>query len=290
MSLIGKIGAIVEACSYNFKPGNETDFSDSLGGSWYVSPAAHGIEFLIIVPFYLIMTVYFGYKAIILNKKNYNTLINIKKTVRPKRSWFETMCLIIMILSYTVTVIHKLISHTNYFLLQPCHVSAVILIIIMSWPDNDYQYIPQLLFNVYLHTLWGSVLALVFPDLRDHDLLGEVFNFFLEHVLILVLPFYMLTTKRYVILSLNINMALFSFFLYASYHSPFLHAISLWSGFNINYTLVTPAIGFLIVIGHWYRFAMYGAAFILMFLTRYIVVELFLKTFNIRITEKKKSS
>jgi hypothetical protein len=49
----------------------------------------------------------------------------------------------------------------------------------MAWPDNKNQMVPQLLFNIYLHTLWGAALALVFPDLRDHDMLGEVFNFFL---------------------------------------------------------------------------------------------------------------
>jgi len=63
----------------------------------------------------------------------------------------------------------------------------------------------------------------------------------IEHGLILVLPFYLLTTKRYVVLGLNLDMALFSFFLYVSYHSPLLHAVSLWSGYNINYTLVSPA-------------------------------------------------
>lgn len=51
----------------------------------------------------------------------------------------------------------------------------------------------------------------------------------------------MLTTKRYVVLPLSNDMALFAFFLYAAYHSPLLHAVSLWSGYNINYTLVSPA-------------------------------------------------
>ncbi|CEP15302.1 hypothetical protein [Parasitella parasitica] len=65
MSILDYIGAAVEACSYNFRPGNETDFADSLGGSWYVSPTAHGVEFLTVVPFYLAMTTYFGYKAVV---------------------------------------------------------------------------------------------------------------------------------------------------------------------------------------------------------------------------------
>lgn len=35
MGVFDFIGATVEACSYKFRPGNETDFADSLGGSWY---------------------------------------------------------------------------------------------------------------------------------------------------------------------------------------------------------------------------------------------------------------
>jgi hypothetical protein len=35
ISFIDKIGAVVQYCSYkNFRPGHETDFADSLFGSW----------------------------------------------------------------------------------------------------------------------------------------------------------------------------------------------------------------------------------------------------------------
>ncbi|RCH88611.1 hypothetical protein CU098_003037, partial [Rhizopus stolonifer] len=63
--LCHRIGQVIEAYSYEFRPGHETDFADSLGGSWYVSPKAHGIELLTMAPFYLAMTVYFGHKAVI---------------------------------------------------------------------------------------------------------------------------------------------------------------------------------------------------------------------------------
>lgn len=118
----------------------------------------------------------------------------------------------------------------------------------------------------------------------------------------------MLTTKRYVILPFGIDMVLFSFFLYASYHSPLLHAVSLWSGYNINYTLVPPTrkikkikkkkvylylsvyiiVGFLIKAGNWYRLIMYGSAFFLMYITRYILVEPFIRLFVVVQHEKKK--
>lgn len=122
----------------------------------------------------------------------------------------------------------------------------------------------------------------------------------------------MLTTKRYVILPVSFDMVLFSFFLYSSYHSPLLHAASLWSGYNINYTLVPPTrrlwkhfifiytiyltlsyiylkiVDFLIKAGNWYRYIMYGTAFILIFITRYILVEPFIRSFVVIPHEKKK--
>ncbi|KAI9340974.1 transmembrane protein [Pilaira anomala] len=280
------IGRYVEYISYDFKPGSETDFNDGLGGSWYVSPTYHGVEFIMMAPFFMTMTAYFGYKAVLNNKVNFTLLTGNRD--RATRPLFETICLLMMIASYVVTVTHKVYSRTEFFLLQPCHVSALILILMMAWPTKSSQFIPQLLFNIYLHTFWGAILALVFPDLRDHDMLGEVFNFFLEHGLILLLPFYMLTTKRYVILPVSFDMVLFSFFLYSSYHSPLLHAASLWSGYNINYTLVPPTLDFLIKAGNWYRYIMYGTAFILIFITRYILVEPFIRSFVVIPHEKKK--
>lgn len=119
-----------------------------------------------------------------------------------------------------------------------------------------------------------------------------------EHTLVLVLPFYLITTKRYTVLPASLDMALLSFFLYAAYHSPMLHILSLYSGFNLNYVLVPPAckfngcnkrscqviwltdaynidrysVQFLIAAGVWYRFIMYMTALVMMFLTRYILV------------------
>lgn len=277
MYILEKLGDIVESYSYNLKPGSETDFNDGIGGSWYISPKAHGVEFVTITPFYLIMTVYFGYKALLKNKINYQLLTD--QDPGKRRTWIEVLCLLSLIVSYSITVTHKVLTGTEIFLLQPCHVSAAILIMIQAWPSKLPRWIPRLLFNIYLHTLWGAVLALIFPDLRDHDMLGEIFNFFLEHGLILVVPFYLLYIKRITALPKSVDVALFNFFLYAAYHSPLLHAVSLWSGYNVNYTLVPPTIGFLMEAGQMYRFYMYLSALLLMFITRFIVVETFLKAF-----------
>ncbi|KAI8374176.1 TMEM164 family-domain-containing protein [Radiomyces spectabilis] len=275
MRVLQKLGAIVEYWSFDFPPGHETNFEDSLGGAWYISPAHHALEFVILVPLFLALTLFFGWRAFGPTTRAFQLLNSPLPTV--KASLLENILLFLLVLSLGVTIVHKAYTETLLFLFQPCHASAFILIIIMGWPSSWNLMVPRLLFNIYLHTLWGAILALVFPDLRDHDMFGEVANFFLEHALILVVPFYLLTTGRYVVLPPSVDMALFSFFLYAAYHSPILHLLSLTSGFNLNYVLVPPALGFLISAGPWYRFIMYMAALINMFLTRYGLVEILLR-------------
>jgi hypothetical protein len=79
--------------------------------------------------------------------------------------------------TFAVTVTHKVIRKNKLFMLQPCHMSAGLLLITLCYPKKT-SVVTNLLFNVYLHTQWGAIAALLFPDLRDHYLLGETFNFF----------------------------------------------------------------------------------------------------------------
>ncbi|KAG2224859.1 hypothetical protein INT45_008041 [Circinella minor] len=309
--ILHTLGAYVKHYAVDLAPGNETDFSDSLGGTWYISPTQHAIEFLTLAPLYIGFAVYFGYRAFNKSTSAYRLLTSTEKL--PPRSFLEILCLALLIASLSTTVIHKAVTGTLMFLMQPCHVSAGLLILVMSWPSHKYPIIPRVLFNIYLHTLWGAILALIWPDLRDHDMFGEIFNFFMgkllnrhlewmkkdikakrsEHILVLALPFYMVLTRRYVVIPLSLDMALFSFFLYAAYHSPVLHVSSLLSGFNLNYALVPPALTFLIASGRWYRGIMYMSALLLMFITRYGLVENFLllvQGIQIMIQKKKKSA
>ncbi|KAI9484866.1 TMEM164 family-domain-containing protein [Zychaea mexicana] len=289
--ILHTLGAYVKHYAVDLAPGSETDFADSLGGSWYISPTQHAIEFLTLAPMYLGFAAYFGWRAFNKSTPAYRLLTSTEKL--PPRPLLETLCLVLLIASFSTTVAHKAVTGTLMFLMQPCHVSAGLLILVMSWPDHKYPIIPRVLFNIYLHTLWGAILALIWPDLRDHEMLGEVFNFFMEHVLVLVLPFYMVLSRRYVVMPLSLDMALFSFFLYAAYHSPVLHLSSLLSGFNLNYALVPPALTFLIASGPWYRGIMYFSALLLMFITRYGLVENFLLLVHgiqIMIQKKKKSA
>lgn len=90
-------------------------------------------------------------------------------------SWTEKAVLGSLVTSLGITLAHKLIRGHALFMLQPCHMSALLLISVMSAPE---KMISKVLFNVYLHTQFGGYAALAFPDTRDHRLFLETFNFF----------------------------------------------------------------------------------------------------------------
>lgn len=62
-------------------------------------------------------------------------------------------------------------------MLQPCHMSGLLLIFTLVYP-KERSPIPHVFFNCYLHLQWGAFSALLFPDLREHSMIGETFNFF----------------------------------------------------------------------------------------------------------------
>lgn len=140
----------------------------------YVPPSQHGLELICLSLVFALGTTYYGLAAFGpgLNRK---LLFNFAPT--RKASLVERTLFAALVISLATTYIHKFIRGTTLFMLQPCHMSAILLVLVMSWPDKSSP-IPHVLFNIYLHTYWGTIAALLFPDLRDHYLIGETFNFF----------------------------------------------------------------------------------------------------------------
>jgi hypothetical protein len=105
------------------------------------------------------------------------------------------------------------------------------------------------------------LLALGFPDLRDYTLHLELFNFWfgefqhfpfkddgfnlrpfieLEHIMLVIVPLYLIYRHKIVVFPLNAKFTMASFCLKASYHSIVLSPFALMSGRNLNYLLVPP--------------------------------------------------
>ncbi|KAK3808940.1 MAG: transmembrane protein [Linnemannia elongata] len=214
----------------------ETDWDSSLNGSWYLSPRRHTVEFVIYNALFLYTVRYF-YKRALFPGSPISKLF--AAYVPPaKKSKIEISVMVILTASLLITVYQKWARGGLLYLLQPCHMSAMLLISILAGPKEKKW--PHLFLNIYFHIMWGTMLALLSPDLRDYDLFFEVENFFIEHYLLLLAPVYMIWSNRYVIWPFSMDVALMSFSLFALYHSFILSTMALIKGQNLNYLLMPP--------------------------------------------------
>ncbi|KAF9107584.1 hypothetical protein BGX29_005943 [Mortierella sp. GBA35] len=245
----------------------ETDWNSSLNGSWYLSPRRHTVEFVIYNALFLYTVRYFYRRALFPG----SPISKLFAAYVPpaKKSKIEISVMVILTTSLLITVYQKWARGGLLYLLQPCHMSAMLLISILAGPKEKKW--PHLLLNIYFHIMWGTMLALLSPDLRDYDLYFEVENFFIEHLLLLFAPVYMIWSNRYVIWPFSMDVALMSFSLFALYHSAILSTMALIKGQNLNYLLMPPP-GPLQAFGKWYRPVMYMFC-VLLTMTRYVLVE-----------------
>ncbi|EPB84092.1 hypothetical protein HMPREF1544_09152 [Mucor circinelloides 1006PhL] len=248
----------------------ETDWAQSSFGSWYNEPRQHGLELLFLASFWGFATYIMFSRLLKPGTKNYKLLTEFQVPCRA--SLTERGMTLSLICSLLLTLTHKIIRNRVWFMMQPCHMSGVLLLFTLVYP-NKRSPIPHIFFNIYLHLQWGALAALAFPDLREHTMIGETFNFFAEHILLLVVPVYMIYSRRYVVLPKSKEILFLSFFSYSFFHTPLLHLISLVSGYNLNYMWAPPPIKFLLDLGPFYRIVMFGAAFVFKFVTRFIFVE-----------------
>ncbi|KAI8641238.1 transmembrane protein [Parasitella parasitica] len=236
----------------------------------YLQPRQHAKELVLLSTGFAAASAYYLKKVLNPSNLTFQMLKNFRPVGPVTRA--EKFLVASLLGTFALTVAHKVIRKNKLFILQPCHMSAGLLLITLCYPKKT-SVATNLLFNVYLHTQWGAIAALIFPDLRDHYLVGETFNFFAEHILILVAPIYMIYSGRYLVLPATRDMALLSFFVYSFFHSPVLSICALKSGQNLNYIFSPPPIDILFKIGKSYRLALYATAFGAMFVTRYALVE-----------------
>lgn len=248
---------------------NETDFTKPMKGSWYISPAQHGFELIILTTLF-----YLGF------------LVTIKHICRPGSPEWKLlalydnttrMTLLEKVMSYSamtswfMILVYKALRNDLISMLQPCHVNLVVLIFTLNFPKK--YTITHFVFNVFVHGIWGTMLAISAPDLRGYDMLLEVENFWFEHYLLLAAPFLLMFTDRYVLWPPSLAVALLSFCFNALYNVPFLASLGLLTGLNVNYTLSPPP-GILEYFGSYYRVASLFFVCIISIILRFTLAEL----------------
>lgn len=131
---------------------------------------------------------------------------------------------------------------------NPCHTMLLLQSICLS---TDPSPSTNLLFNIMMRLLNGSLCALLFPDLEGLDIYGEHFMFYLEHWLTTVInPLVLILHHRYV---LSFSQHIFSFSFFVIYQRIVLFSLSHLTTANLNYTLChTPADPFYPVFKQYY--------------------------------------
>jgi hypothetical protein len=140
----------------------------------YVHPRQHALELVFLSSTFACASYHFYGQA--LGPGTYNRFLLTHFVPAAKATWAERGVLLSLIASYGLTLTHKILRKNILFMLQPCHVNCLLLIFTMLARKSSA--LPNIIFNIYLHTQWGGLAALVFPDLRDHHYFGETFNFF----------------------------------------------------------------------------------------------------------------
>jgi len=155
-------------------------------------------------------------------------------------------------------------------MLQPCHVNLLVLLFILNFPKK--YTLPHFVYNVFIYGIWGTLLAIGAPDLRGYDMLLETENFWFEHYLLLVSPFLLMLTDRYVLWPPSAAVGILSFSLNVLYNIPFLATLSLLTGLNVNYTLSPPP-GVVENFGTYYRIVMVFSLALISLFIRYTFTE-----------------
>uniref|UniRef100_A0A915EC16 Transmembrane protein 164 n=1 Tax=Ditylenchus dipsaci TaxID=166011 RepID=A0A915EC16_9BILA len=132
---------------------------------------------------------------------------------------------------------------TLIFFLNPCHLSTVLQLILLKIPQENHGPWAVQLFRFHLYTVPGALMALAFPILNTRLMIGEMFIYFVQHILIVSVPFYLMSIKdTYSPESLtNYSWPMFSASLLVLYHFLFLQTVSLLTQVNLN-CIMCPAV------------------------------------------------
>jgi len=122
------------------------------------------------------------------------------------------------------------------YMLQPCHAASALYLYAMYSSNHKRA---TRVFQISLHYMFFTTLAIALPDLSQLHLPFEQANFWVQHYILLLVPLYLLAVQRFelaptwALTSLSVGLGLLFHFL------PQLVA-GLLSGVNVNYMLWPP--------------------------------------------------
>ncbi|GIZ03139.1 transmembrane protein 164 [Caerostris extrusa] len=170
------------------------------------------------------------------------TVPPVPKVIREDRGG-KRLLLVLMCLVFGIEIGFKFSSRTVIYILNPCHIITTIQIFLLAAPPTSKTV--TALFRIHLHCLYGAILAILFPVLNTRKRCLESEIYWVQHILILITPFYLLRTGVggiYTVEALNdMSWAVLTQGLLFIYHFLILQGLGMITQVNLN-NIICPAV------------------------------------------------
>ncbi|KAL5509680.1 hypothetical protein EMCRGX_G005084 [Ephydatia muelleri] len=152
-----------------------------------------------------------------------------------KEPLFKKVLLVVLSVVFAIEIVYKVCSRQLLYLLNPCHVCTVLEIyLLLSKPRR----IAFAVLRFLVHYIYGAAIALLFPETDSRLLPGEVFNYWLQHIIIFfIVPPYLIYTWGPDCLEPFSEWAwcFFANVVFTVHHSYIMTPLALLTHVNLNY-------------------------------------------------------
>jgi len=185
------------------------------------------IESCIFIPVALLQ-VFWGWKRIP------SLVVKVSAPASHRNALVRSLLLISLVFTFGLEVGFKLASKTMIWIVNPCHVITLLQIVLLSLPPGPWA---SHLLRCLTNSTNGPIVALLFPAVHTRFLYFEVHTYFLQHWLIVLIPWLLVIMdgESYSLEDLgDWSYAVFSMGITFLYHWIPLQLLSVASGFNLN--------------------------------------------------------
>eukprot|EP01113_Clastostelium_recurvatum_P036298 TRINITY_DN5156_c0_g1_i1.p1 TRINITY_DN5156_c0_g1~~TRINITY_DN5156_c0_g1_i1.p1 ORF type:complete len:297 (+),score=78.69 TRINITY_DN5156_c0_g1_i1:43-933(+) len=202
---------------------------------FYVSPKQHVFE-IIIANIFFGLCIYFGLRK---DKSSKAQAGRARVPAKPLHT-AERVFRVVLTLNIIMQLVYKTMRgwHILGYMLQPCHVTTCLYL--FCWYTSDHH-LGARVFQVSVHYMFFTALALAVPDLAQLKLPFEQTTFWVQHWALLIAPILMLlVSRRYHPLTPSFKNSLLAIGLGGLFHFDVQLPLAFVTGVNINYMLWPP--------------------------------------------------